>query len=166
MSLSPQLAAELGRLAGNPAATPHTVLLAAPGPVDVAIDFVAVDRLGCALRQLRLRVPALAGCDTDKLTEWAEALSRRVTYLLEGLGPIEIDKNAGQVLVRSNPPDQQPTGSSYYEVLLQSDTSGNFSLRRYQAVKGAPGRTQVDVQVTHEVLLKLVDDLVDTIPAP
>jgi hypothetical protein len=51
-------------------------------------------------------------------------------------------------------------------VLLQSDTSGNFSLRRYQAVKGAPGRTQVDMHLTHEVLSKLADDLVETIPAP
>ncbi|MEX0718805.1 MAG: hypothetical protein WD066_19590 [Planctomycetaceae bacterium] len=166
MSLSPQLSAELNRLSGNPAALPHTALLSAPDGVDVAVEFVAVDRLGCAFEQLRIRVPALAGCDTDKLTEWAEALSRRVTYLLEGLGPIEIDTQAGQVLVRSNPPDQQPAGTSYYEVRLQSDTGGNFSLRRFQAVKGAPGRTQVDVQLTHEVLLKLVDDLVDTIPAP
>lgn len=145
---------------------PATAYLSAPGGVDVAIDFVAVDRLGCALQQIRLRVPALAGCDTDKLTEWAEALSRRVTYLLEGLGPIEIDRNSGQVLVRSNPPGHQPDGTSYYEVLLQSDTGGNFSLRRYRAVKGSPGRTQVDVHLTHEVLLRLVDDLLETIPAP
>ena len=78
---------------------------------------------------------------------------------------LEIDPDAGQVLIRSTPPAQQLQGSKFYEMLLQSQTDGQFSLRRYLTEKGRPGRTQVDIQTTHEVLDKLLNDLVDTIPS-
>lgn len=164
MSLTQDLANELNRLVGFSSAAPNTVSLAGPNQITVDVDFTAVDSMSCSFRELRLSVPSLVGCDVDTLRKWAQALAGRVTYLLENLGPVEIDTNAGKVLVRSTPPDQQPDGTKYYEVILESNTSGSFSLRRYESIKGAPGRTQVDVQTTHEVLLKLLDDLVDTIP--
>jgi hypothetical protein len=132
----------------------------------LAIDFTAVDTMSCSFREIRLRVPALASADSGILKQWAERLCSRVTYLLENIGPVEVDPEAGQVLVRSNPPDAQADGTAFYEIRLGSHANGNFSLRRYRAEKGAAGRTQVDMQTTHEVLVKLVDDLVDTIPAP
>ena len=164
MSLTDDLSNELQNLVGFSSTTPQTVSLSGPNQIAVAVDFTAVDTMSCSFRELRLSVPSLVGCDVDLLRQWAQALSGRITYLLENLGPIEIDTNSGKVLVRSTPPDQQPDGTKYYEVLLESNTAGSFSLRRYESIKGAPGRTPVDIQTTHEVLLKLVDDLVATIP--
>jgi hypothetical protein len=166
MNLSAQLDQELKRLAGFASKTARTAALSAADGVDLAIDFTAVDSMSCAFRELRVRVPALAAAGFDALRQWAEALSQRVTYLLENIGPLELDPAAGQVLIRSTTPDQQSGGggTSFYEVLLSSHGSGQFTLRRYRSQKGG-GRDQVDVQVTHEVLRKLVNDLVETIPA-
>ncbi|MBW3540159.1 MAG: hypothetical protein KY476_07810 [Planctomycetes bacterium] len=164
MDLTTRLADELKQLAGFHSATPRTVALGGPDGVDLAIDFTAVDRMSCAFRELRLRVPALAAGGFDALKKWAEALSQRVTYLLENIGPLEFDPASGQVLIRSKAADAQPYGSSYYEVLLASTGAGLFTLRRYRTQKGVGGREQVELQVTHEVLKKLVADLIDTIP--
>jgi len=48
--------------------------------------------------------------------------------------------------------------------MLSSSGNGTFSLRRFKSIAGQPGRVPVEIQVTHEVLLKLVDDLLDTLP--
>ncbi len=165
MSITVQLDQELISLAGFHSQTARTVALSAPDGVDLAIDFVAVDSMSCAFRELRLSVPKLATAGFDTLKAWAEALSQRVTYLLENIGPLELDPAAGQVLIRSTTPDQQSNATSFYEVLLSSQGRGQFALRRYRSQKGVAGRDQVDVQVTHEVLRKLVNDVVETIPA-
>ena len=166
MDLKQEIADELKRLAGFTTVHPKTVALSGPDRIDIEIDFTAVDSMSCSLREIRLHVPSLVGCHVDTLKSWAQSLSNRVNYLLENLGPIEIDTNAGTVLIRSTPPDQQLDGTQFYEILLESNTTGNFLLRRYESVKGTSGRTQVDMQVTHEVLKKLVSDLVETVPAP
>lgn len=165
MSLKTALSTELKKLVGLAGPVARPASLTAPGNVDVAIDFIAVDSMSCSFREIRLRVPALASAGVDRLQEWAEKFCKRVTYLLEHIGPIEVDPEHGRVLVRSTPPDKQDEERLFYEILLQSHANGNFSLRRYRTSKPAAGRAQVDMQTTHEVLLKLVDDLVDTIPA-
>ena len=124
-----------------------------------------VDSLSCAFRELTLEVPGLQTAPFTTLETWARNLSQRITYLLEQIGPLELDPNAGQVLIRSTPPDQLPDGTQYYEIML-SQNAGAFVLKRYKAIKGTPGRTQVDLQVTHEVLYKLVDDLEASAPSP
>lgn len=165
-TLIQQLAKELKQLVGVATDQPQSVELSGPDGIRLTVDLTAVDSMSCSFREIRLRVPALVGAETYVLKQWAENLCQRVTYLLENIGPLEVDPENGQVLVRSTPPDQQPDGTMFYEVLLQSHSSGNFSLRRYSAVKGLPGRQQVDIQATHEVLQKLVTDLVETIPMP
>jgi hypothetical protein len=165
MDLTAQLDRELTQLAGFHSQTVRTATLSGPDSVEVDVDFVAVDSMSCAFRELRLRVPKLVSAGFDTLRAWAEALSKRVTYLLENIGPLELDPAAGQVLIRSTTPDQQSNATSFYEVLLSSQGSGQFTLRRYRLQKGVGGRDQVDVQVTHEVLRKLVNDVVETIPA-
>lgn len=135
------------------------------GGLTLEIDFLAVDSLGCSFEQLTLAASAMNGAAFDALKTWARSLSRRITYLLEQIGPLEFDEQAGEVLIRSTPPDHLPDGAQYYEILLQSQQGGRFCLTRYRSVKGQPGRTQTPLTMTHEVLLKLADDLVDTIPA-
>lgn len=168
MSLSLDLAAALAPLVGQTFVPAKTVAVSDGQGVSVAVDLLSVEMLGVSCEELRLEVPALAAASLDVLKKWAGGLCQRITYLLENLGPLEFDAQANQVLIRSTPPDgaTTPGQTKYYEVLLSSLGGGRFSLRRYQADRGVPGRTAVPLHVTHEQLAKLVNDLVATLPTP
>jgi hypothetical protein len=164
MSLSDSLSQELTRLVGLNVAQPQTVKLPTSNGLDMSIDLTTVDSLSCAFRELRIDVPHLAGASFAVLKAWADDLSQRITYLLENLGPLEFDPTTQQVLIRSKSPDQRTGGAKYYEILLQCQSAGRFFLRRYYSDPAQTGRNQVDLHLTHETLLKLVDDLVATVP--
>ncbi len=158
------LEAELQQRAGFASPSPVTVGVAEPGVARLEIDFVAIDSMSCSFVELRLEVPSLANSSIDELRKWGEALCQRVTYLLENIGPVEIDPAGGELMIRSTPPQQQPAGALFYEIMLKNHSNGNFTLRRYESRKGIPGRQPVNLQTTHEVLFRLVNDLLDTIP--
>ena len=164
MSLSDSLSQELTRLVGLNSVLPQTITLPTTNRIDMSIEFTAVDSLSCAFRELRINAPHLAGASFATLKTWADDLSRRITYLLENLGPLEFDPTTQQVLIRSKSPDQRTGGAKYYEILLQCQAAGRFFLRRYYSDPTQTGRNQVDLHLTHETLLKLVDDLVATVP--
>ncbi len=164
MTTGRQLADEVRKLAGHAGPAAKTVAIAA-GSVDLAVDVTAADSMSCSCREIRMRVPALSGAGPDVLKKWAHDLCSRVTYLLEQLGPLEIDSEGKQVLIRSKSPDKRDNSTTFYEVLLQSQGAGLFTLRRYRRdSQGAP-REHVDLRTTHELLEKLADDLIATIPA-
>lgn len=164
MSVINQLNHELKQLIGFQSPQPKTITLAAKGKIEVMIDFTSVDSMSCSLKEIRVNVPALTQATFDKLKEWGQKLCQRVTYLLENIGPLEYDEDAGQVLIRSTPPDQNKAGTRFYEIILSSHSNGHFSLKRFESQQGQNGRTQVDIQVTHEVLRKFIEDLLDTVP--
>ena len=164
MDLTAQLSDELKQLVGFSSSVPKNVQISGGSGLVLNIAFVAVDRLSSAFESLSLHVPQLVGHEVKILNEWAEALSKRVTYLLEHIGPIEIDPAGSQVLIRSTPPDQSQGTRQFYEVLLSAKTNGTFLLKRYRSETGQPGRTSVDILLTNETLRKLVNDLVETIP--
>lgn len=164
MSLSQTLSQELPRLVGLNSTQPTTVTLPTTNGVDMAIDFTVVDTLSCAFRELRMDVPHLAGASFAVLKQWADALSQKITYLLENIGPLEFDPTTQQVLIRSRSPDVRSGGAKYYEVLLQCQSAGRFYLRRFHSDPAQSGRDQVDLAMTHETLMKLVEDLLATVP--
>jgi hypothetical protein len=166
MNLTTQLTDELKQLAGFSSSNPRRIEMTDPDGLVLGIAVVAVDAFSCAFESLTLHVPSLVGNESGALQTWANALSSRVTYLLENIGPIEIDQLSSQVLIRSTPPDRTDTGTRFYEVLLSAQANGTFLLRRYRAESGQPGRESVDIHLTHETLHKLIRDLVDTIPQP
>jgi len=166
MNLTTQLTNELKQLAGFSSSTPRRIEMADSDGLVLGIGVVAVDALSCAFESLTLHVPALVGNESNALQDWADALSERVTYLLENIGPIEVDQGSNQVLIRSTPPDRIGQTTQFYEVLLSAQTNGTFLLRRFRTESGQPRRESVDIHLTHETLNKLVRDLVDTIPQP
>ncbi len=165
MSFRTDLSLALSSLKGlsSGTATPITVRNAAG--LALQIQFTVVDALSCAFSELTLEVPGLQSAAFATLENWARQLSRKITYLLEQIAPLEIDPTAGEVLIRSTPPDQLPDGTQYYEIML-SQRAGAFVLKRFRSTRGTPGRSQVDLMVTHEVLFKLADDLEATAPTP
>lgn len=165
MSLRDQIEAQLQQLHAAGAGMPTTAQASDAAGRVLRIELTSVDSLSCAFSELSLFVPSLQQAAFDALKQWAQALSQKITYLLENIGPLEFDPAAGEVLIRSTPPQQLSSGAQFYEIILSSAGSGTFLLRRYRSVAGQPGRTAVDIQVTREVLSRLIDDLLSTIPA-
>ncbi len=166
MNLSSELIGQLKRLVRGSPVGATSIDLSGPDGVTVSIDLTSVDSLGCAFRELRLHVPSLVGAEFEVLKKWAGALSARIHYLLENIRPLELCEQTGSVLIRSAPPAQDQAGARYYEILLHCRAGGNFSLRRYAVRRDAPEaqREPVDIQLTHELLQRLVDDLLATVP--
>jgi hypothetical protein len=164
MSCERQLVNEIRKLAGHTGAVPKTVAVSEPGCVDLAVDVTIADSLSCSLREIRMRVPALNGAGADVLKKWADALCARVTYLLEQIGPLEVDVEGKQVLIRSTSPDKRADATTFYEILLQSQGAGLFTLRRYRRDPNGAPREHVDLRATYELLEKLAGDLIATVP--
>jgi hypothetical protein len=164
MLLQEQIASSLEGLRGLASDVPKTVGWAAGGGPTVEIDFTAVDLVGCAFRELRITAEELKDTPVERLKAWADEVCRKVTYLLEHLGRLEVDGEAQAVLIRSTPPAKNPVQTSFYEVLLQAP--GTLCLRRYTRANDDSARQPCDIRITHEVLVKLVGDLVDSIPRP
>jgi hypothetical protein len=163
MTCGKQLIDEIRKAAAHLGHAPKTVAVSGPNGIDLAVDLTAADSMSCSCREIRMRVPAANGVAAEVLKKWAHDLCSRITYLMEPLGPLEVDADARQVLIRSKSPDKRDSATTFYEVLLQSQGAGVFTLRRYRRADAGP-REQVDLQTTHEVLEKLADDLVATVP--
>ena len=164
MNLTSQLTNEIKQLVGFSSSTPRRVEVSDVALRVLGVDFVAVDTMSCAFESLTLHVPDLVGHELSVIKEWANGLSERVTYLLESIGPIEIDESGNQILIRSTPPDRTGNTTQFYEVLLSAQANGTFLLRRFRTETGQVGRHSVDIQMTHETLNKLIIDLLDTVP--
>lgn len=159
MSLTDQLLQILSGMVGFSSPQPQTVSVIEPADVVLELDVSSVDRLSCSFRELRLSVQAFRQTDAAALKKWADDICRHVTYLMEQLGALEIDPSTGTAQVRSMPPDRQADQTRYYEIFLK--TPDQLVLRRYRMVTGA-GREQIDLQATHELLQRLIPDLVQT----
>lgn len=116
---------------------------------------IALDALAVAFEHVTLTSEPLSAASIDHLKAVADALSKRLTYLLEPISPIEVDKDQCVVQMRSSPPQRDDNGTRYYELLVRR--GGELSLRRFEKQPGNV-RTTVPAQVTREVFLRLVDD--------
>ncbi|MGD9646806.1 MAG: hypothetical protein AB7U73_13915 [Pirellulales bacterium] len=159
MSLKTEFTAELDRAAPF-SGTTLRIESAADGR-RLVCELVALDSLACAFDWLALHDPQLAGLGLDRLKQVADAISKRLTYLLEPITPIEVDPQQCTVQLRSNPPQSAEDATSYYELLVKR--TGEVSICRYRARPGAL-RERIAAQVTREVLLRLVDDLLAVSP--
>ncbi len=156
MSLRQQLAQVLST---HPTPLPAPVNLHASHDVDnLEVELTALDSIACAFQRLALQTERIRGAATETLKQVSEDLSNRVTYLLEAIGPIEIDSEGAVVQLRSLPPRKDDDGTVYYEMLVRN--GGTIELRRWKNVAGAATRTPLDAEVTREVLLRLSDDFV------
>jgi hypothetical protein len=118
-----------------------------------------VDTLGVALHRLEAVRDAALPADPAALEAHARKAAGRVTGLLEPLRLIEIDRPREIVLLRSEAPPTKGENVLYYEVEYQG--RNRVTVQRYSASKKSPaGRDAVPFTLTHEVLAKLVDDLV------
>ncbi len=164
MSVNQKLQSELTRLIGFSSENPRIILLKSGGRNQMEIDLTVVDSMSCSVSEIRMIVPKLTNASFDILKEWSDELSRRITYLLEGIGPLELDPDSSSILIRSIKPETVNGHIRYYEIMLQSQSGGNFVLQRYEYKNKSSQRKKVDMSLTHELLRKLANDLFESIP--
>ena len=156
MNLSAKINLEFDRLAGQPNNSLTTRRITIDTKVGtLTSNLTAVDGIACAFEQFTLSTDKLAGASLDHLKQISDTLSKRLTYLLEPISPIETDSEGCTVQLRSNPPQKDDDGKSYYELLVRR--GGELSLCRYTHTAAA-GRRVIPANVTREVFHRLASD--------
>lgn len=157
MTITARLLQSLGEEVGWVSTSPQTIHVTDTEEQTLDLDVTSVDRQSCSFRELRFYTPALNQCTASELKRASDEICGRVTYLLEKLALLEFDPYVGEALIRSEKPDQRSSKRRYYEVQISHE--GMVALRRYEFAPHSP-RTRIDLQATHELLEKLVPDLV------
>ncbi|MFO0898929.1 MAG: hypothetical protein U0836_16010 [Pirellulales bacterium] len=152
MSMRDELKAKLAALAG--VVGPQSLEITDGGSRLLA-ELDECDRLACAVRRFTLHTDRLANADVARLRKLSEALTSRLTYLLEPIGAVEIDADSCTLQMRSTQPQKDDDGTSYYELLVRR--GGEIGLLRYAKAPGQSRRV-ISAHLTHEVLLRLVAD--------
>jgi hypothetical protein len=124
--------------------------------VNVSAD--RVDTLSAAILEVdAVRLSPLA-TDIVTLEAHARKAATRVTGLLEPLRLVEVDRQRDIALLRSDAPPTKGENVLFYEVLFQG--RNKVTVQRFQASKKSPAaKAPVPFVLTHEVVGKLVDDL-------
>jgi hypothetical protein len=151
MTLQQQFEQELLKQGDGGAAT----VAVHDSPRHLTCDVVERNSLAVSFNRLQLATDELASADGPELERFGKALAERLTYLMEPIAPIEIDAAACVVQLRSNPPQRDDDGRSYYELIVRR--GGEIALTRYRKENGGT-RHQITATVTREVLLRLVGD--------
>jgi len=123
----------------------------------VQIMVAEADRFSSMLDRVQISPAAtdVPKLDFAALSERAEQLVERLTYLVENLAIIEADSESQKIQIRSSEPRTEGERRSYFEIIL--DAGRNIALRRFESENGLT--RQVPFHVTDEVLQRLLDDL-------
>jgi hypothetical protein len=156
MTLQTQFDQQLTKLGSGAAAT----VAVEDAPRQITCDITELDSLAVSFQQLRLATPELASAGATDLERLGKALADRLTYLMEPIAPIELDAQECVVQLRSNPPQRDDDGRSYFELMVRR--GGEIALTRYRKENG-DARRQIPATVTREVLLRLVGDFCDVL---
>jgi hypothetical protein len=156
-TIRPDIERELARIQ---AVTGRGLLTVDCGEGRVEADLVAVDAIGCSFQTLAYLTDRLAGATLDDLKTISQALTARLTYLLEPISLVEADADRCSVQLRSSPPKKDEEATSYYELLVRR--GGDISLSRYSKRPGQL-RQIIPAHVTREVLVRLADDFIGAV---
>lgn len=151
MSLKNQITSQWNQL---PQGQAHRLELT-EGDKRLVCQFESIESIGCHAEELSLETPALASVEMDDLRKVSEKLSAQLSYLMEPIRPIEFDEECCTVQMRSNPPQKDETGTTYFELTVER--GGKLTLRRWQKSKGSP-RSALSMALTKEVLARVVGD--------
>jgi hypothetical protein len=151
MNLHQQFERELANIGSGGAAT----VTVEAQPRTLTCEIVERNTLAVSFNSLRLRTAELASADSARLERIGNALAAKLTYLMEPISPIEFDAQGCVVQLRSNPPQRDDDGRSYYELLVRR--GGEIVLTRYRKENGN-ARQPITATVTREVLSRLVGD--------
>lgn len=98
----------------------------------------------------------------------AEAIAKRVNYLMEPLRIVEIDSTSNAVQIRSEKPNVAENQVSYFEIVLRSGKwfgwRDHVSLHRYaQRTEDEKNRRSIGFPLTKQQFERLLNDLIGTL---
>ena len=93
---------------------------------------------------------------------WGDRVAARVTYLMEPLVVLEQDGLAGDVAIRSHAPTARGERRAYYEIQISG--GGRLHFARAAFDESIRRRHKVDCMMTREVLERLIDDTIASLP--
>lgn len=160
MSLSRKIAAALDARPASGALPCETSV--EDGAHRLSLHLTAAGPVGLAFSALEFTTTARAEWTPEALKAWGDRLAARVTYLMESLVVLEHDVDAGAVELRSQSPTPRAQQRAYYEVRL--NRAGTLRLARVAFDDATRQRRTADCQMTGEVLERLIDDVVASIP--
>ena len=160
MTLSQKIAAALDET--RCALIPPCLAQIQDGENSVSLDLTSLDSVGLAFRELEFVTKKPTEWTTDRAKAWGNNLASRVTYLMEPLVLLEVDDRVSEVQLRSQSPTLRSDKRSFYEVRIQKP--GVLHLSRVAFDESSRKRTPAPCQMTREVLERLADDLVASIP--
>jgi hypothetical protein len=91
------------------------------------------------------------------LAEQANAIQKKITYLLEEFKLIEMDNQNKRAQLRSYPPYTRDNSKYYYEVVLDEGNKAHFQRYQYSMEEKRYGK--ITSQLTSETFERLVNDL-------
>lgn len=157
MSLSQKIADALAKASGP--YSPALPVTADEGPHHLTLDVTLGGPVGFSATDLLFQADGPERT-IDELKDWADRVAARVTYLMEPLRVVEVDPVGAEVELRSAAPSQRKGVRAYYEVRLRR--AGTLNLARVVFDDATRTRRDEPFQMTHEVIERLADDLVDT----
>ncbi|NOX36942.1 MAG: hypothetical protein GXO78_05335 [Calditrichaeota bacterium] len=118
----------------------------------IVVDYISIQKLSPIL-------------DVDeinrRLEQQADAIQKRITYLLEDFKLIEIDRMSKRAQLRSYPPYKKENSKYFYEIVLDEGVKIHF--QRYQYSMDEKRYEKITSQLTLEIFARLIDDLVEII---
>jgi hypothetical protein len=118
--------------------------------------------VGLAFESLDLTAQRPGGWTIKSLKAWGDRIAVRVTYLMEPLVVLEQDALAGDVAIRSHAPTARGDHRAFYEISIGS--AGTLRLVRLTFDESSRRRRPIDCMMTREVLERLIDDIIASIP--
>lgn len=124
---------------------------------DVALTADHNDVVGTLAWELTLARTADAPAGLT-VRAWADGIAARSSGLMEPIKLLEVDAARDEAILRSTAPSKKGDAVAYYEIRLHGTTKA--TVQRYQANrKAGTKREQVAFPVTHEALIKLINDI-------
>jgi hypothetical protein len=160
MSLSKRIAAALDE--NTKVHAPPCEVVVEEGAHRLALNLTALDAVGVAFASLEFAATNRPEWSSDALGEWGTRLAGRVTYLMEPLKVLEVDAAGGEVDLRSQSPTTRDEHRSYYQVRLFKQ--GRLLMERRAFDQASRQARTVACQLTREVLERLADDIVASLP--
>lgn len=128
----------------------------------VSLSLADYDRYSVTLRHLAVYDNSFVvdvNDTEDYLRRTATDITRRLSYLEEPLALLELNTVDGVAQLRSNPPDNGPDDSTYWEVSISVAPHPQAKLARYRWTAGNRERTPVTYPATFAILGRLAKDL-------
>jgi hypothetical protein len=135
--------------------------------IKVKGDLSELDSIGILLNSLEVSKNINEERDiAEYLKSAAEAIEKRINYLMEPLKIIELDSTTNAVQLRSERPEASDGHLSYYELVLKAGKwfgyRNHVSAHRYsQRIEDEPNRQSVPFPITKKQFQKLIDDLTE-----